>query len=82
MTRPERDLWTLFPAVALLSFAAWVVLMTANGDPAAVIVFVTGFLAAAWKACRWYQQVRQHVDELMARREQLAHLDDPKWMSE
>src|ERR1044072_4793040 len=56
MNQPKRDLWTLFPAAALLSFAGWVALMASTGDPAAVIVFVTIFLAGAWRACeRWYQ---------------------------
>lgn len=81
MTPPERDPWTILPAAGLLGFAGWVALLVETKDVAAAIVFVTGFLAVVWRACRWYQQVRQHVNELMATREQPDHLDDPKWMS-
>lgn len=57
------DLWTLFPATALLGFAGWVALMVSAGDPAAVILFVAAFLGAAWKACRWYHDAITRLEQ-------------------
>lgn len=79
MTRAERDLWTILPAAGLLGFAGWVALLVETENVAAAIVLVTGFLVAAWRVCRWWHQIRRHVDELRAAREQADRLDDPKW---
>jgi hypothetical protein len=76
MNRPERDLWTLFPAAALLGFAGWVTLMASTGDPAAVIVFVTIFLAGAWRFCQKHHEFRREIAEC----EEL--LQRSEWMSE
>lgn len=72
MMRPERDLWTIFPVAALLGFAGWVALMVKTGDAAAVIVFVTIFLGATWRAVQRYHQLREE----MAERERLAELGE------
>lgn len=78
MTRPERDLWTLFPAAALLGFAGWVALIVETDGMAAAIVFVTGFLGVTWRACRSYHRFHRKVAESA----QLDQFDDLKWMSE
>jgi hypothetical protein len=69
-------IWNLFPVTALLSFAAWVALMAATGDPAAVVLFVSVFLAAVWWAqCRYYE-VNGEVDDAIARLQQSGELPD------
>lgn len=76
MNRPARDLWTLFPVAALLGFAGWVALMVETADVAAAILFVAAFLAAAWKAQRWYHEIRHDIAERRELRQR------QEWMSE
>ncbi|WP_157249703.1 hypothetical protein [Nonomuraea typhae] len=64
----KPDVWTLFPVAALISFAGWVVHMAANDDPMAVMLCVTLFLAAVWKLCRRYHEIRRNIDNASAGR--------------
>ncbi|MFC4006680.1 hypothetical protein ACFOY2_05575 [Nonomuraea purpurea] len=50
--------------------------MVETGDVAAVILFVTVFLGAVWRACRKYHEVCRDIAE----REELRQRSE--WMSE
>jgi cell division protein FtsW (lipid II flippase) len=69
MTPPERDLWTLFPVAALLSFAGWVALMVETADVGAAMVLVALFLGLTWRARVRWQQFR---DAVAARRKSIS----------
>lgn len=71
----KSDVWSLFPVAALLGFAEWVALMVETTNVVGALVFVTLFLGAAWKACRWYHQ----VDEAAADEDLLLEQEPERW---
>ncbi|SPL94536.1 unnamed protein product [[Actinomadura] parvosata subsp. kistnae] len=60
---PPAEVWTILPTLALLGFAGWVALMASTGNPLGVVIFITGFLAATWRACQRWHALSAEIDE-------------------